>query len=256
MVGIILVSTPIVVLAHIYATLSSAYLSGIEHAKSIAVDVRHEQPSATPDIAKAHKSPANDLNQSYDFKDNSVPPGWNIGFLPGTPGRNASVKNHRFEVDQIDTYGELSENVQLPATTTSLHISFITNVADVPSGMGSQIHLYDNNGDVTAVYFGKTGNGIELMNVGAEYDIVGGTSDIILKHSFDPAYGSYQFDAVFRDGQVTLSITPIESITSLYQGTTVVSGLKLNQISRVGFVGITTTGSPSWITNIVIKSSL
>jgi len=197
---------------------------------------------------------AQSLNETLNFSNNQIPAGWSITFPNGGIDTNGSITNNRFEADQVDTYALLSQNLQLPAGTTSLSIDYTADIADNYWGMGTSAAVYDTTGNVGFAYLDKAGFGYEAVNAGAVYQSGIGSEPNLSVQSTSPSYGTYNVMTTFQNGQVSISATMVGSSTPTYQATTPMPQLNLSNVSKIGLYAYTTSGAPAWINNVTINS--
>jgi hypothetical protein len=193
-------------------------------------------------------------NEEFDefltFNNNQVPAGWAITFPYGGPGRNAQVEDRRFEIGEVDTYAALEKAKTLPVGATEVHISFKCSVMNVYWGTGYQIHLLTSDGGDFVVGFGKEGFGNRVFDAYA-----GDYYNLEYRQTYTPKYGTYILDAVFKTGEIDLTVSRPRDGQIFASATVVVPDLDVTKLQLVRLFGImTTNASPAWIDNALIEA--
>ncbi|HEY1769716.1 MAG TPA: hypothetical protein VGG02_05620 [Chthoniobacterales bacterium] len=194
----------------------------------------------------------NGFDETLNFSNNQTPPGWQIAYPYGGPGRDAQIANQRFQIGPTDTYASLQKNKTLPVGSTAIHIAYKCAVQDVVYGMGYQIHLVMNDGGDFFVDLSKNGFGVDNIVAAA-----GDYSAPEFDQTYPPRYQDYILDAVFSNGQIVLQATKANNGAVLLNVTVPVPDLDITRLQQVRLFGIMTTehvSSPAWIDNVVIEA--
>jgi hypothetical protein len=100
----------------------------------------------------------------------------------------------------------------------------------------------------------KTGWGENSMTFDS-FAVVAGGPLISAYHNVvtPPVFGNYHMSAIFENGQMTQTVTNLDTGATFSSGVTAVPGFLLASMHAVSLGGDTTTGASSWIDNATIS---
>ena len=187
---------------------------------------------------------ANGFDETLTFDDNQVPPGWTLNLIGGS--NNAQIANMRFEVGEIDTDAALDKDKTLPPNTSGVEITLRCDLIQAESGMGYQIHFLMQDGSDFLVSMTKQPAFNRL-----EVSIGNAAGPELQQVVFHAGYGTYLFDVLFSDGNITLNgtkevgdVTPVKVVD--------VPGLAIADLKTVRLEAMMSSGGTAWIDDVQI----
>lgn len=192
--------------------------------------------------------------ETLTFDNNQLPSGWN--FVVSGPGNNVQIVNQRLEVGQVDTYAGISKSIDSTGAT-QIKIEYDSNIANVGSGQGSAAILARDPTNWRAEYIyssmNKYGWGQDSMLFNSLAKLAGSPDVGLYSNVVSPAvFGNYHMSAVFENGQISQTVTNLDTGATFSSGVIAAPGFVLSNMHGVVLWGDTTTGSSAWIDNATI----
>lgn len=184
-----------------------------------------------------------------------MPSGWSF-FNLAAPGSNLQIINQRLEIGQVDTYGGISKAFN-SSGVTKVSVEYDGNIANVYWGQGTAAMLANDtlnwSAGVVTAGMRKVGFGQNIMefDTGSQGSSGGGTNNYV--NAMAPVFGNYHMNAVFEDGQITQTVTNLDTGASFASGGVAMPGFLLSDMNNVLLFGATTTGTSAWIDNASIS---
>lgn len=193
--------------------------------------------------------------ETLTFDNNQLPTGWNYFHLPA-PGSNVNIQNQRLEVGQVDTYGGIYRSFD-SSNVTQIIIEYDANIADVYWGQINAALLVNDTMNWSAgsasASMRKIGYGQNSMAFEISQQLSGVTwTGYDYQNVMAPVFGNYHMNAVFENGQISQTVTNLDTGASFSSGVTAVPGFLLSNMHNVLLFGATTTGTSAWIDNATI----
>lgn len=192
--------------------------------------------------------------ESLTFDNNQLPSGWS--FFYAGPGNNLTIQNQHLEIGQVDTYGGITKSFD-STNAIQVKIEFDANIANVPWGEGTSAMLVSNPLNWSLAFastgMNKTGFGQDSMTFAASYALSGSPAGLVYDQVVGPAvYGNYHMSAVFENGQISQTVTNIDTGATFSSGVTATPGFLLSDMHNLVLWGVTTTGTSAWIDNATV----
>ncbi len=193
--------------------------------------------------------------ETLTFDNNQMPSGWTF-FNAGAPGNNLTIQNQRLEIGQVDTYGGVSKPFD-SSGVSKVKIEFDANIADVFWGQGTSAMLVQDPSNWSLAFantgMNKTGFGQDSMTFASGYALSGGPSTAVYNNVVSPpVFGNYHMSAVFENGQISQTITNLDTGATFSSGVTAAPGFLLSDMHNIVLWGVTTTGTSAWIDNATV----
>ncbi len=195
-------------------------------------------------LGTASLAPGADFDETLDFNNNQVPPGWTLETLSGDP-MGAQVADMRFEVTS-GTDGALDREMPLPFGATGVEITLRCNLDDAAEGIGYATHLLMEDGRDFVVSVTKDAFFHRLEIVIGNKDSPALDDDI-----FTLDYGVYTFDILFLDGRIVFtgtkevgSVTPRRDVS--------VPDLTISGLKTVRLEAMVGGASTAWIDDVQV----
>lgn len=202
----------------------------------------------------ASGSQAQTTSETLSFDNNQLPSGWS---LFGGNG-NIQITNQRVEMGQVDNYGGVYKSFDL-SNAAQVKIEYDGNIANVFWGQGNQALLINditrqnlNPADNAYAGMKKNGYGENTTTFYSYYVLDGTYINTYSVATTPPVFGNYHMAAVFQDGQITQTVTNLDTGATFTSGVTEAPGMLLSNMHFIALKGWTTTGDSAWIDNATI----
>jgi hypothetical protein len=192
--------------------------------------------------------------ETLNFDNNQLPGGWNVWLQTGSPGTNVTFQNQRLEVGQVDTYGGIYKSLDT-SNLSQVKVEYDANIANVTWGQSTAALLAKDPTNRPA------GSAISVMGahpdamqffVFQELPSVPWTG-YAYENVMTPVFGNYHMSAVFQNGQISQTVTNLDTGATFASGLVTLPGFLLSDMHNVILYGATTTGTSAWIDNATIS---
>lgn len=193
--------------------------------------------------------------ETLTFDGNQMPSGWSI-FDFNNVSHDIQIVNQRLEIGQVDTAGGLARLIDTSGVT-QIKVEYDANIANLFWGQGTSAMLTNDLLNATNNFahlaMGKTGFGRDTMTFSSDYRLANGSYGLPYLNEVNPVvFGNYHMSAIFENGQISQTVTNLDTGATFSSGFTAAPGFLLSDMHGVILSGVTTTGPSTWIDNATI----